>query len=84
MAGVSEAKRKWYGLERCVHANFFGRESPYIGGKLQSTSAGTAGPPPSYIFPNIKIFIIVFGRKSGTTLAVPAVTVPTPLCGESP
>ena len=44
MSGASEAKRKWYGLERHTRANVFGRESPHKVRFEAALLAGTAGP----------------------------------------
>ena len=66
MSGASEAKRMWYGLERCTRAiaytvPFDPARKNWLGLRLgvsppdtlQSGTAGTAGLAPSYIFLNI-------------------------------
>ena len=65
-----------------MSAIVFGRESPRkvvrTASKQHYWNSRTSIYPATF-FPNIKNIYIVFGQKSGTTMTVPVVTVPTPL-----
>ena len=73
-AHAARMQLKWYGLERCARANVIGRESPHKVYALKRHCLD--GRTSTQLHFLLKI---VFGRKSGTAMAVPAVTVPTPL-----